>query len=72
MIIGNINFEANPKQRYQWPHKKDLCRPNIYKKSNFETYFEVLYPFLVLDSCRTFEGSSLFILGYIWWVIIGN
>ena len=31
-----------------------------------DAYFEVLYPLWVVDSLRTFEDASLFVLGYHW------
>ena len=32
-LIPRGDVTRNPKQGYQWPHKKDLCPPKIFLKN---------------------------------------
>ena len=33
---------------------------------SFEAYFELLYPFWMVDKSQNFKGPSLVVLGYHW------
>ena len=34
--VPRAGITRSPKQRYQWPHKKDLCPPKVLKKNSEE------------------------------------
>ena len=52
----------SPKQRHQWPYKKDSCPPKILKKDSYGTYLESdIPPGLLINSswCNTASSQGI-------------